>query len=95
MDKPMNEQPDYRPQMHPAYFEEEVHLRDYIKVLRRRWKVLVFTFAAVFAVTVLYTFGMRPVYEAETLLQVTEGSRTPAILGELAALSTGTNAVET
>lgn len=78
-----------------AYFEEEVHLRDYIKVLRRRWKVFVGVFAAIFIATALYTITSVPVYEAETLLQVTEGPRTPAILGDLAVLADSSSAAET
>ena len=42
----MNDRPNNRPSTHQHYFvEEEVHLRDYIRVLRRRWKV----FAVVFS----------------------------------------------
>jgi len=80
-----------------VYFEEEVHLRDYFKVLRRRWRTLFAIFAAVFFLTALYTFGMRPVYQGETLLQVSEGPRGQAILGDLAELTGagGAAAVET
>ncbi|MDF1537214.1 MAG: polysaccharide biosynthesis tyrosine autokinase, partial [bacterium] len=81
--------------MQNSHFEEEVHLRDYIKVLHRRWKLAVSVFAAVFVTTAVYTFVVQPVYEAETLLQVSEGARGAAILGELANLSTGPNKVET
>ena len=85
-----NNQPTY-----PAYFEEEVHLRDYIKVLRRRWKSLSLIFLAVVGITAVYTLGMRPVYRADTLLQVAEGARTSGVLSELAAVTRVANPVET
>lgn len=95
MTNSINNRSDYRPTPHPTHFEEEVHLRDYIKVLRRRWKLGLGTFLSVFILTVLYTLVMKPVYEAETLLQVSIGARGPAILGELAGLSSASNPVET
>ena len=95
MTNSINNRSDYRPTPHPAYFEEEVHLRDYIKVLRRRWKLGLGTFMSVFILTILYTLVMKPIYEAETLLQVSIGARGPAILGELAGLSNASNPVET
>ena len=91
----MNKQSDFQQSPHPVYFEEEVHLRDYFKVLRRRLKALLVIFAVVFFAAALYTFGMRPVYQAETLLQVTEESRGPTILGDLAELTRGAGAAET
>jgi tyrosine-protein kinase Etk/Wzc len=63
--------------------------------MRRRWKILVGVFAGVFTVTTLLTLFTVPVYEAQMLLQVTEGSRTPAIFGELAVLSASASVAET
>ena len=82
-------------QPQPVYFEEEVHLRDYIKVLRRRWKSLFLTFLAIFVITAVYTLGMRPVYQADTLLNIAKGSGTSGVLGELAAITRTANPIET
>ena len=91
----MNNQNDPRGIMHPAYFEEEVHLRDYIKVLYRRWKLVTLTFLVIVVTTTLYTLALKPVYEADTLLKVSDRGGAQGILGELAAVTQSSNPVET
>ncbi|MDT8396824.1 MAG: polysaccharide biosynthesis tyrosine autokinase [bacterium] len=81
--------------MQNSHFEEEVHLRDYIKVLHRRWKLVLFTFLAIVLATSLYTLGMKPVYQADTLLKVSDRAGAQGILGELAAVTQSSNPVET
>ena len=50
--------------------EEEIHLRDYIEVIRnRKWIVLCFL-AVTVTVVALYTFTATPVYEASTEILV-------------------------
>ncbi len=63
---------------------EEVHLRDYLNVIRRRRKVFLSAFAAVFCGIVLYTFVMQPVYEASATLHVKDEKTKAGMLGELA-----------
>jgi uncharacterized protein involved in exopolysaccharide biosynthesis len=46
--------------------EQEIHLRDYLKVvLKRRYMVVTF-FIVVFVTTVIGTFSARPAYQATT-----------------------------
>jgi tyrosine-protein kinase Etk/Wzc len=82
------------PNGQPFLREEEVHLRDYLKVILRRGNILIVTFLAAFLGTALWTFGTTPVYRSETLLRVKSTSRSQGILGELAAV-TQANPVET
>ncbi len=56
----MNAQPQF----------EEVHLQDYLNVVYRRRKTFLIAFGAVFAVVALYTFLMKPVYEATSTLHI-------------------------
>jgi tyrosine-protein kinase Etk/Wzc len=50
--------------------EEEVHLQDYINVLFRRRKSVVFAFCAIFLSVALYTFLVSPLFEAKATLHV-------------------------
>jgi tyrosine-protein kinase Etk/Wzc len=84
---------------------EEVHLQDYLNVIFRRRKVFFLAFLAVFIGVALYTFTMRPVYEASATLHVKDekggnselmdmlamGSATP-VDAELEILKSRTNA---
>ncbi|NIQ95946.1 MAG: GumC family protein, partial [Desulfuromonadales bacterium] len=54
----------------PHLEQEEVHLNDYLNVLYRRHKTVFAAFAVVFLGVVLYTFGVKPVYEASATLHV-------------------------
>jgi tyrosine-protein kinase Etk/Wzc len=91
----MNERIDNRPHNSSIHFEEEVHLRDYIKVLSSRWKLVAYVFVAIVVATSLYTFGMKPVYQADTLLKVSDKRGAQGVLGELAAVTQTANPVET
>jgi tyrosine-protein kinase Etk/Wzc len=57
---------------------------EYIAVIMRRWKTFVLAFLAVFIVVVLYTFMMKPIYEASATLHVKEEKGKGGLLGELA-----------
>jgi len=59
-----------QPNTSPAILEEGTHLRDYINVVLRRWKVAVLVFALVFLGVAAKTFLTQPVYEANVTLQV-------------------------
>jgi capsular exopolysaccharide synthesis family protein len=72
-----------RPREHPLgrpidYYqygqEEEVHLRDYWRViLRRRWTIITFFLVVVTTVT-LASFLMRPLYKAKAIIQIDKES---------------------
>lgn len=50
--------------------EQEIHLRDYLRVLRKR-QAVIYTFAGIiFAVTILATLATTPLYQAETQLLI-------------------------
>jgi len=55
--------------------EEVIDLRVYLQVLKKRWKlILQVTFLAVLLSAVLSFFVLKPVYEAETVLLVTQAA---------------------
>ncbi|MEN6433480.1 MAG: Wzz/FepE/Etk N-terminal domain-containing protein [Smithella sp.] len=57
---------------------------EYIAVIMRRWKTFILAFLAVFIVVALYTFMMKPVYEASATLHVKDDKGKGGLLGELA-----------
>jgi tyrosine-protein kinase Etk/Wzc len=63
---------------------EEVHLQDYINVILRRRKLFVAVFFAVFLGVALYTFTMKPVYQATATLHLKDDKAKGGLLGELA-----------
>lgn len=63
---------------------EEVHLSDYINVILRRRKTFLAAFIVVFCGVALYTFLMKPVYEASATLHVKDEKSKSGVLGELA-----------
>ncbi|MBW6504968.1 polysaccharide biosynthesis tyrosine autokinase [bacterium] len=72
----------------PQYEIEEVHLSDYLNVLLRRRRIFLLAFLAVFLGVALYTFTMRPIYEASATLYVKdEKSAKGGVLGDLAMLT--------
>lgn len=70
---------------------EEVHLTDYLNVIMRRRRIFLISFIAIFMGVALYTFLMKPIYEANATLHVkddkgSKGSK-GGILGDLAMLN--------
>jgi len=63
---------------------EEVHLQDYLNVIRRRRKLCVTAFFAVFLGVALFTFTMKPVYQATATLHLKDDKAKGGLLGELA-----------
>ncbi|HEY6872872.1 MAG TPA: polysaccharide biosynthesis tyrosine autokinase [Geobacteraceae bacterium] len=63
---------------------EEVHLQDYINIIRRRRVAFAISFLAVFLGVALATFLMKPVYEASATLHVKDEKSKTGVLGELA-----------
>ena len=52
----------------------ETHLRDYLRILRKRMKIIVLVFGIVFVVSAVKTFTTTPIYSASTkvLIEKTE-----------------------
>ncbi len=75
--------PSTPPAEAPNLQDEEIDLRSLIAALLRRWKILVLTACIVFAIAALYTFLMKPVYEASSLLHVQENKSSVGLLNEL------------
>lgn len=61
---------NYEPPANPPPQFEEVHLQDYLNVIYRRRKAFLIVFGAVFTAVALYTFLMKPVYEATSTLHI-------------------------
>jgi tyrosine-protein kinase Etk/Wzc len=61
----------------------EINLFDYIGVIMRRWKIVVFSLCAVFLIVALYTFMMKPVYEASATIHVKDDKSRGLGLGDL------------
>jgi tyrosine-protein kinase Etk/Wzc len=71
------------PSLPSAFMPQEVHLRDYLGVIFRRRKTFLQVCSAVFIGVVLYTFLVKPVYEASATLHVKEEKGKEGLLGEL------------
>jgi len=67
---------------------EEVHLTDYLNVIMRRRRIFLLSFIALFLGVAIYTYMMKPVYEASATLHVKdEKGGGGGILGDLAKLN--------
>jgi len=66
---------------------QEVHLQDYIQIILRRRYTFISAFLAVFIGVVVYTFTMKPVYQASSTLHVREGKGKSGSMNELAGLT--------
>ena len=62
--------------------ERKIDIFDYIGVIMRRWKIVVFTLLAVFVVITIYTFFKKPVYEASAIIHVKD-EKSEGPLGDL------------
>jgi tyrosine-protein kinase Etk/Wzc len=72
----------------PQHQIEEVHLTDYLNVIMRRRRIFLLSFIFLFVAVALYTFMMKPVYEAGATLHVKdEKGGKGGILGDLAMLN--------
>jgi tyrosine-protein kinase Etk/Wzc len=72
----------------PQHQIEEVHLTDYLNVIMRRRRIFLFSFIALFLGVALYTFMMKPIYEASATMHVKdEKGGKGGILGDLAMLN--------
>ncbi|MFZ2950593.1 MAG: Wzz/FepE/Etk N-terminal domain-containing protein, partial [Desulfuromonadaceae bacterium] len=79
-----------QPQLHL----EEVHLTDYLNVIMRRRRIFLISFIALFVGVSLYTFIMKPIYEANATLHVKDDKGGKGgVLGDLALLNS-TNPVD-
>jgi len=71
------------PDQDPSWQEEEIHLSDYLNVLRRRRSLFYLVFFVVFTLVTLYTFLVTPVYRATGTLYVHDEKGKLDLLGEL------------
>ena len=67
----------------PPQQPDEVHLTDYLNVLMSRRKIFLLAFLTVFIGVALYTFTVKPVFEAFTTLQVQTPGGQGSLLAEL------------
>ncbi len=87
--------------MSNEFSEESIDIRNYLRILRRRWIPATAVFGSVFVLTALATFLQKPVYEAEgTLLLKKSNSASISDLeigglGGLEALSSNSSPVQT
>ncbi|MEM7236181.1 MAG: Wzz/FepE/Etk N-terminal domain-containing protein, partial [Planctomycetota bacterium] len=52
--------------------ESEVHLSDFLAVVRRRWRVVLSVFTALFLLTAFVNFTKSPIYEGKATLRIGE-----------------------
>jgi tyrosine-protein kinase Etk/Wzc len=73
----------------PQHQLEEVHLTDYLNVIMRRRRIFLLSFLALFIGVALYTFMMKPIYEANSTLHVKDDKKggKSGVLGDLALLN--------
>jgi tyrosine-protein kinase Etk/Wzc len=69
---------------------EEVHLSDYLNVIYRRRRVFLIAFLTVFFGVALYTFMMKPVYQASATLHVKDDKGGNSELMDLLAMGSST-----
>ena len=65
------EQPELQNQI-----DDEVNFLDYLRVIRKRRKVIFYVFFAAIAATTLISFLITPIYQAKTTLMAVESSQT-------------------
>ncbi len=63
--------------------QEEIDVLSYVAVIMRRRKIFALTFLIVFTGVILFTFLMKPVYEAYSILHVKDDKGKATLLGEL------------
>lgn len=69
---------------------EEVHLSDYLNVVYRRRRIFISAFLAVFLGVALYTFLMKPVYQASATLHVKDEKGGKSELMDMLAMGSAT-----
>lgn len=62
---------------------QDIDFYEYLSILMRRRKTFILTFLAVFIGVVIFTFSMKPIYEASATLHVKDDKGKGGILGEL------------
>ena len=58
-----------------AVAEPEIHLLDYLNVIRRYWKLTALVALVVFGSAAFYAFSKQPIYEATTTLEIQRSSQ--------------------
>ncbi len=67
--KAMNEQPAQIQIIQPEA-EEEIHFGEYLKVLKRRWLIIVLSFFVVVSLTIVYLIITPRTYEASAIVKM-------------------------
>lgn len=65
---------------------EEIHLRDYIRILAKRKWLIISSFIVIFASTALFTFTMEPVFEASAKIVIEKENPNVVSIQEVLAL---------
>ncbi|MFP3608647.1 polysaccharide biosynthesis tyrosine autokinase [Paraburkholderia sp. SIMBA_050] len=67
--------------------DDEIHLSDYLAVIQDSWRLIIIIAAAVLIIGTLYAFTARPVYRADSMIQVEDSANSAKdALGELASI---------
>ena len=75
--------------MNNRSFDDEIDIREYVDVFRRRWKVIAYVAAGLAAVALIFSFFQSPVYEAKTTILVNSGGGGLSGLASLASMVGG------
>ena len=68
---------EHDPEQFEEFEEQEIHLRDYFRILSKRKYIILTVFAIVFLATAVKTFTTTPIYTAasQVLLERNYGSK--------------------
>jgi len=50
--------------------DRTIDLKDLVKILKKRWRIIIGTFASVVLITAIFTFSISPTYEAYTTIRI-------------------------
>jgi tyrosine-protein kinase Etk/Wzc len=82
--------------MEGQQLQEELDIKAYWRILRRRWRLIGLVAGLIFLAGAIYTFAQTPMYQGEATLLVEDQKGAKAgILSELSNLSAGSSPVET
>jgi len=70
----------------PRFYEDEIDLREYIEVMRKRWKVIAYLTVGVTLAALIFSLLQRPTYEAKATILIRFGGGGSS-LSQLAGLA--------
>lgn len=68
-------------------YDDEIDLREYIEVIRKRWKMIAYITAGVAAAVLVFSLLQEPVYEARTTVLIRSGGGGSSTLSQFAGLA--------